>query len=170
MHKTITDRERHEQDFLIENHTKALNHYRSMKKSETDQTTLYNNKQQQALYSTGAHDTKASRSCFVCNKVFREAVSGTDVANTTNSIATNNLNKTFIRHMQIQHGLNERGERLVECPVCEKNFFNQQQMERHMHTHEVWVRKDMEATNDVKEVAEVLDATVSSIAGPSTNW
>jgi uncharacterized C2H2 Zn-finger protein len=41
--------------------------------------------------------------------------------------------------MQIQHGLNEKGEPLIECPVCEKSFFNKQQLERHMHTHKVWI-------------------------------
>ena len=78
------------------------------------------------------------RVCFVCNKIFR-GLNTKNFIKTTNCLRTSNLNKTFTRHMQIQHGLDENGERLIECPVCEKNFFNQQQLERHMHTHEVWI-------------------------------
>ena len=60
--------------------------------------------------------------------------------------------------MQIQHGLNERGERLLECPVCEKSFFNKQQMQRHMHTHEIWVpvSNNTEATVETEKREEQM--------------
>lgn len=62
--------------------------------------------------------------CFICNKMFKVSDDG-------------KTDKSFVRHMQIQHGMNEKGERLIDCPVCEKWFFNRQQMERHMRTHQV---------------------------------
>ena len=113
MHKDISEEERQQQQNQIES-------YKIMSKSVINVLEMNRN-----------------RSCFVCNKVFKE-IPGTN----------NSANKTFVRHMQIQHGLNQFGERLVECPVCEKSFFNRQQMERHMHTHEVWVNVDNDGVDD----------------------
>ena len=73
--------------------------------------------------------------CLICKKSFKNSTGAS-------------FNKSFIRHMQIQHGLNEKGERLIECPVCEKCFFKRQQLERHMHTHEVWVEFDANAASN----------------------
>ncbi len=124
MHKNLTDLERKQQDDLLEMHKKLLKlNKKKLLKSQLISTNLLTNS------GNNIHnESKNIKVCFVCNKIFKE--------NLTNSTT---VNKTFIRHMQIQHGLNEKGERLIECPVCEKNFFNRQQMERHMHVHEVWI-------------------------------
>jgi uncharacterized C2H2 Zn-finger protein len=82
--------------------------------------------------------TGVEKACPICKKVFKNTPT-TNNSNSNNNTATSSFNKSFTRHMQIQHGLNEKGERLIECPVCEKCFFKRQQLERHMHTHEVWV-------------------------------
>ena len=62
----------------------------------------------------------SEKTCHVCMKVFKDSIK-------------------FQKHVQIQHGVNENGEPLIECPICERNFFNRQQLERHMHAHEIWV-------------------------------
>ena len=87
-------------------------------------------------------DAQLVKVCFICNKVFKLAPSG------SSGLVQAKANKTFVRHMQIQHGLNEKGERLVDCPVCNKWFFNRQQMERHMRTHQVWIRDEALAANN----------------------
>ena len=79
--------------------------------------------------------TGVEKTCPICKKVFKNNTNNSN----NNSNTPSSFNKSFTRHMQIQHGLNEKGERLIECPVCEKCFFKRQQLERHMHTHEVWV-------------------------------
>ena len=101
--------------------------------------------------ASAANDTVISgKVCFICKKVFKP--SSTALANSQNTSAINaSINKSFVRHMQIQHGLNEKGERLIECPVCEKSFFNKQQMERHMHTHEVWVELNSASAHSLEE-------------------
>jgi len=141
MHKSLTAGQRQQQDILVAEHENTLR---------------LNSKNSQPLQLQQQHINglqKHTRTCFICNKVFREASAEPSLSNGNNSVTTtNNLNKTFSRHMQIQHGLNERGERLIECPVCEKNFFNRQQMERHMHTHEIWVPVDTSSSKDTTEL------------------
>ena len=137
MHKNVSERDKKEHELHIERNLQ-------LKQLKLNSDNLQADKKHIPFISSmivNKANEKKIKICFVCNKIFREKnslLSG-HLLNTTNSIVTANLNKTFVRHMQIQHGLSEKGERLIECPVCEKNFFNRQQMERHMHTHEVWV-------------------------------
>lgn len=131
MHKTLSDTEKQQQEAILESHKKLLKlNKKNIIKNQLITTNLLNHQS----------ENKYIKVCFVCNKVFKETAP-------INGI-TNSSNKTFIRHMQIQHGLNQKGERLIECPVCEKNFFNRQQMERHMHTHEVWIDIKSELINN----------------------
>lgn len=37
---------------------------------------------------------------------------------------------------------------MVDCPVCEKWFFNRKQMERHMRTHQNWIPTEMSPLGD----------------------
>ena len=67
-----------------------------------------------------SENTLNERMCHICNKVLKDS-------------------KKYQKHVQSQHGINENGERLIECPICERNFFNRQQLERHMRIHETWV-------------------------------
>ena len=159
MHKNISNRDRKDQEALIDIHSNSLKSGRIL----ANQSNPYQT-------STASEQHIKTRVCFVCSKIFREITTNEsnnqanhNNATTSNSVTTSNLNKTFIRHMQIQHGLNEHGERLIECPVCEKNFFNQQQMERHMHTHEVWVDATVSVDKDINVVASALQEAVSTI-------
>lgn len=117
-------------------HHIKLSHKKITKSELTEQHSLIDLHNDLFNLSPKSNNSKQYRVCFVCNKIFRGQ--HTAIKN-RNSLVTSNLNKTFTRHMQIQHGLDENGEQLIECPVCEKNFFNQQQLQRHMRTHEVWI-------------------------------
>ncbi|RNA41658.1 gastrula zinc finger -like, partial [Brachionus plicatilis] len=90
------------------------------------------------LLSTNDPSTKV---CFICKKVFR-AVHNHAMCTAPGVTHTFNLAKSFQRHLQIQHGINEKGEKLIDCPVCEKSFFAKIQLERHLRTHQVWIEDD----------------------------
>ena len=107
--------------------------------------------QVQQTQQFNANHNGSEKVCLICKKVFK---------NSSSSSSSSSANKSFIRHMQIQHGLSEKGERLIECPVCEKCFFKQQQLERHMHTHEVWVEIDSTAANNANASSSSLDTEV----------
>ncbi|CAF0852318.1 unnamed protein product [Brachionus calyciflorus] len=79
--------------------------------------------------------------CFICNKIFR-AVQNHELSTTPGVTNTFNLTKSFQRHLQLQHGINEKGEKLIDCPVCEKSFFSKIQLERHLRTHQVWIEDE----------------------------
>jgi hypothetical protein len=138
MHKDITEEERQQTQLeiqkinqLIKSNSYHMSHH-VINQSKTSTSNENNN------------ENNNNKICKVCNKVFKSL----------NSSSNSNVNKSYIRHMQIQHGLNEKGERLIECPVCEKSFFNRQQLERHIHTHEVWVpippNSENNTNNDIK--------------------
>lgn len=167
MHKQMSESQRREQENLIEIHTKSV---KSNKTHMKTRLKLANQSGPRCLATSSGATwpmDKSIRICFVCSKVFRSSSGQTSAATTSgmlgNSVTTTaNLNKTFVRHMQIQHGLTENGDRLIECPVCEKNFFNQQQMQRHMHTHVVWVQCRPGDTGEGKHV-EVLPEVVVTL-------
>lgn len=164
MHKQMSESQRSEQEGLIELHTKSV-------KSNTTNTKarlkLAHQSGPRCLATSGATWPldKSIRICFVCSKVFRTSSGQTSAATTSmlgsSVTTTTNLNKTFVRHMQIQHGLTENGDRLIECPVCEKNFFNQQQMQRHMHTHVVWVQCRTGDSGEEKDVDVLPEVVVT---------
>ena len=132
MHKQISEAQRREQDILLDLFAKSLKLSKQADKAKQSAAC--------ANPPLGSCADRSVRICFVCSKVFRSSGSAATALGGSGVTTTSNLGKTFIRHMQIQHGLTENGERLVECPVCEKNFFSQQQMQRHMYTHVVWVQ------------------------------
>jgi hypothetical protein len=118
----------------------------------TKQQLIYLNRQQHELEA----ETKDNKVCFVCNKVFKDTKNSTSTS--TKVRPSGSYLKSFIRHMQTQHGMSETGQKLIECPVCLKSFFNQQQLERHMHTHESWVTiKSDDILNESKEDEEQLN-------------
>jgi hypothetical protein len=100
--------------------------------------------------------------CPICKKVFKN---NTNPLNNNNNNNASSLNKSFTRHMQIQHGLNEKGERLIECPVCEKCFFKRQQLERHMHTHEIWV--EMNGLNNMGNLTSSSNSSQANLENES---
>jgi hypothetical protein len=150
MHKKISDEQREQLKVDIEKTNSLIAKAKSMRNKKSpaimnnlaaksfliqqqQQLQQHEHQQQQQQASSSTSTAQSSnlqlvKVCFICSKVFK--MSSTNQAKN---------DKTFMRHMQIQHGLNEKGERLIDCPVCEKWFFNRQQMERHMRTHQVWI-------------------------------
>ena len=132
MHKNITELQKEELKAEIEK-TNLI-----MAKTRRSRNRAITDYHSANLLSTNDPNTKV---CFICKKIFR-AVQHHSVSTTQGVTNTFNLVKSFQRHLQIQHGINEKGEKLIDCPVCEKSFFAKIQLERHLKTHQVWIEDE----------------------------
>jgi hypothetical protein len=151
MHKNLSEEQKEQLKQEIQKTSLLLTKAKSLRKKLLNQSVKMQPAQhplQQIKLNTAINQPAASliaipqglKPCPICQKTFK-------------SDGTNTSNRTFSRHMQIQHGMNEKCERLIDCPVCEKWFFNRQQMERHMRTHQSWIHDN----NISKEMINKVD-------------
>ena len=159
MHKSITEQQKQQiqveiqkTNLLIKKPSLLLAAQLQIQMQAASASSAAPSKAEQNAASTPSDTVISGKVCFICKKVFKPSSTALAANSQQNTGAINaSINKSFVRHMQIQHGRNEKGERLSECPVCEKSFFNKQQMERHMHTHEVWVELNSTSTHSLEE-------------------
>lgn len=106
MHKNWSKVEKEQQDAILEMHIKLikLNKKNIIKKQISSASLLMSQNE----------NNKNVKICFVCNKIFKELT----------STPISSLNKTFIRHMQIQHGLNEKGKEIFHNLYQRFGLFN----------------------------------------------